>query len=163
MQAILSIPESRDGRDAAEELLFREIGGVPLLIRAIATASRAGADEVLLIFPGFIPCEIVEAGPRKQVSLRRHAHRMPFCFGLRPRFYIRMAADFHPAPGRIFLDPLELGDQQARPLALARTRTKTRVVERIRAPEAGRGVEFWRNRFRAPRLPRVSRYFPRIR
>ena len=60
MQAILSIPESRGGRDAAEELLFREIGGVPLLIRAIATASRAGADEVLLIFPGFIPCEIVK-------------------------------------------------------------------------------------------------------
>jgi phosphatidylglycerophosphate synthase len=60
MQAILSIPESRDGRDAAEQLLFREIGGVPLLIRAIATASRAGADEVLLIFPGFIPCEIVK-------------------------------------------------------------------------------------------------------
>jgi phosphatidylglycerophosphate synthase len=60
MQAILSIPESRDGRDTAEQLLFREIGGVPLLIRAIATASRAGADEVLLIFPGFIPCEIVE-------------------------------------------------------------------------------------------------------
>jgi hypothetical protein len=60
MQAILSIPKSRGGRDAAEQLLFREIGGVPLLIRAIATASRAGAEEVLLIFPGFIPCEIVK-------------------------------------------------------------------------------------------------------
>ncbi len=60
MQAILSIPESRGGRDAAEQLLFREIGGLPLLIRAITTAARAGADEVLLIFPGFIPCEIVK-------------------------------------------------------------------------------------------------------
>jgi phosphatidylglycerophosphate synthase len=60
MQAILSIPKSRGGRDAAEQLLFREIGGVPLLIRAIATASRAGADEVLLIFPGFIPCETMK-------------------------------------------------------------------------------------------------------
>ena len=59
MQAILSIPESRGRRDS-EQLLFREIGGVPLLIRVIATASRAGADEVLLIFPGFIPCEIVK-------------------------------------------------------------------------------------------------------
>ena len=59
MQAILSIPESRSGRDP-EQLLFREIGGVPLLIRVVATASRAGADEVLLIFPGFIPCEIVK-------------------------------------------------------------------------------------------------------
>ena len=55
MQAILSIPESRGRRDS-EQLLFREIGGVPLLIRVIATASRAGTDEVLLIFPGYIPC-----------------------------------------------------------------------------------------------------------
>jgi phosphatidylglycerophosphate synthase len=60
MQAILSIPESRGGQDAAEQMLFREIVGVPLLIRAIATASRAGAEKVLLIFPGFIPCEIVK-------------------------------------------------------------------------------------------------------
>jgi phosphatidylglycerophosphate synthase len=60
MQAILSIPESRGGLDAAEQLLFRKVAGVPLLIRAIATASRAGADEVLLIFSGFIPCEIVQ-------------------------------------------------------------------------------------------------------
>ncbi len=59
MQAILSIPKLRGGRDA-EQLLFREVGGVPLLIRAIATATRAGADEVLLIFPGFIPSEIVK-------------------------------------------------------------------------------------------------------
>ena len=59
MQAILSIPDLRSRRDT-EHLLFREIGGVPLLIRAIATAGRAGADEVLLIFPGFIPCEIVK-------------------------------------------------------------------------------------------------------
>ena len=59
MQAILSIPKLRGGRDA-EQLLFREVGGVPLLIRSIATATRAGADEVLLIFPGFIPSEIVK-------------------------------------------------------------------------------------------------------
>jgi phosphatidylglycerophosphate synthase len=72
MQAILSIPESRGWPDT-EQLLFLEIGGVPLLIRAIATASRAGANDVLLVFPGFIPCEIVtrlrenailSAGPR---------------------------------------------------------------------------------------------------
>jgi phosphatidylglycerophosphate synthase len=59
MQAILTIPDLQNGRDAAD-LLFREVAGVPLLIRAIATAGRAGAKEVLLVFPGFIPCEIVK-------------------------------------------------------------------------------------------------------
>ena len=60
MQAILTIPEFSGGPDAREQLLFREVSGVPLLIRAIATANRAGAGEVLLIFPGCIPSEIVE-------------------------------------------------------------------------------------------------------
>jgi phosphatidylglycerophosphate synthase len=59
MQAIIVIPDSQGGRSEAQKLMFREISGVPLLFRAIATASRAGVDEVLLIFPGF-PCEIVK-------------------------------------------------------------------------------------------------------
>ena len=60
MQTIVTIPDFRGRHDAAEQMLFHDVGGVPLLIRAIATASRAGADEVLLIFPDFIPCEIVK-------------------------------------------------------------------------------------------------------
>jgi phosphatidylglycerophosphate synthase len=60
MQAIVTIPDWSGRHDAAEQMLFHDVGGVPLLIRAIATATRAGADEALLIFPGFIPCEIVK-------------------------------------------------------------------------------------------------------
>jgi phosphatidylglycerophosphate synthase len=59
VQAILTIPELQNDR-AAADLLFSEVAGVPLLVRAIATAGRAGAEKVLLIFPGFIPCEIVK-------------------------------------------------------------------------------------------------------
>ena len=73
MQAIIGIPDSLGGQHEAQRLLFREISGVPLLLRAIATASRAGVDKVLLVFPGFIPpevmtrvreCRIFAAGPR---------------------------------------------------------------------------------------------------
>jgi phosphatidylglycerophosphate synthase len=60
MQAILAMPDSKRTQRTVEELLFRDVAGIPLLVRAIAGASRAGADEVLLIFPGFIPCEIVK-------------------------------------------------------------------------------------------------------
>jgi phosphatidylglycerophosphate synthase len=45
MQALLLIPET--GREA----LLREIAGVPLLIRVMATAVRAGVDSVVVIWP----------------------------------------------------------------------------------------------------------------
>jgi len=73
MQAILAMPDSQSAKSGTDQLLFHDIAGIPLLVRAIATASRAGADQALLVFPGFIPCEIVKrlrenailsAGPR---------------------------------------------------------------------------------------------------
>lgn len=60
MQAIVAIPDSQGAKSGTDQLLFHDIAGIPLLVRAIATANRAGADEVLLIFPGFMPREIVE-------------------------------------------------------------------------------------------------------
>jgi phosphatidylglycerophosphate synthase len=60
MQAILAMPDSQSAKSGGDQLLFHDIAGIPLLVRAIATASRAGADEALLVFPGFIPCEIVK-------------------------------------------------------------------------------------------------------
>jgi phosphatidylglycerophosphate synthase len=60
MQAILAMPDSQGAKSGGDQLLFHDIAGIPLLVRAIATASRAGADEALLVFPGFIPCEIVK-------------------------------------------------------------------------------------------------------
>jgi phosphatidylglycerophosphate synthase len=53
MQAVLVIPDSGILRKFAgsERILTREIAGVPLLIRVIATAMRAGVDKLLIIWP----------------------------------------------------------------------------------------------------------------
>lgn len=56
MQAVIALPVCREAAEA-DELLFREICGIPLLVRSIATATRAGADEVLLIYPRGFPSE----------------------------------------------------------------------------------------------------------
>lgn len=53
MQAVLVIPESSTLRKFAdgENILTREVAGVPLLIRVIATAMRAGVDTLLIVWP----------------------------------------------------------------------------------------------------------------
>jgi len=53
MQAVLVIPGSQllQKFADAERILTREIAGVPLLIRVIATAMRAGVDRLLIIWP----------------------------------------------------------------------------------------------------------------
>jgi len=53
MQAVIAIPELSVLRTFAdaEGVLTREIAGVPLLVRAIATAMRAGVDSLLVIWP----------------------------------------------------------------------------------------------------------------
>ena len=53
MQAVLVIPVSSVLRNYAdaEGVLMREVAGVPLLIRVIATAIRAGVDNLLVIWP----------------------------------------------------------------------------------------------------------------
>jgi phosphatidylglycerophosphate synthase len=51
MQAVIAIPAltAVAGKQTTTELLTREVAGVPLLKRAILTASRAGATDILLI------------------------------------------------------------------------------------------------------------------
>ena len=53
MQAVIAIPELAVLRkySEGEGVLTREIAGVPLLLRVIATARRAGADSLLIIWP----------------------------------------------------------------------------------------------------------------
>lgn len=53
MQAVLGIPGLWTLRTFAdgERILTREIAGVPLLIRVIATAMRAGVDKLVIIWP----------------------------------------------------------------------------------------------------------------
>jgi phosphatidylglycerophosphate synthase len=52
MQAVLFIPELWTWRhQPTREVLLREIAGVPLLTRVLATATRAGVDSVVVIWP----------------------------------------------------------------------------------------------------------------
>ena len=53
MQAVLAIPTQSGlhGYPDTEGVLTRPIGGVPLLVRVAATALRAGADSLLVIWP----------------------------------------------------------------------------------------------------------------
>jgi phosphatidylglycerophosphate synthase len=60
MQAVIAIPEitSPVCNKKASELIMRPVAGVPLLIRTLITAARAGADNVLLICPSALSNEL---------------------------------------------------------------------------------------------------------
>jgi phosphatidylglycerophosphate synthase len=62
MQAVIAIPELSVLRKYAdaEAVLTRDIAGVPLLVRVIATARRAGVDSLLVILPPDIDRSIWE-------------------------------------------------------------------------------------------------------
>jgi phosphatidylglycerophosphate synthase len=53
MQAVIAIPELAGlvSEQQATDLLMRPVAGVPLLIRTVLTAARAGASDVLLVVP----------------------------------------------------------------------------------------------------------------
>jgi hypothetical protein len=51
VQIIVAIPEAGSANERSYASLARLISGVPLLVRTLATAQRAGADEILLLAP----------------------------------------------------------------------------------------------------------------
>ena len=53
MQAVIAIPELAGiiSEQQATEMLMRPVAGVPLLMRTVLTAARAGASDVLLVVP----------------------------------------------------------------------------------------------------------------
>ena len=53
MQAVLAIPdlETLLHFGAQDDALMQRVAGVPLLVRVLATAVRAGVDSVLVIWP----------------------------------------------------------------------------------------------------------------
>src|SRR6476660_1016739 len=57
MQFVVAAPEfaGLETRQRADEMLMRPVCGVPLLIRTLATAARAGASEILLVWPEGVP------------------------------------------------------------------------------------------------------------
>jgi len=56
MKAVISIPElgGLASEQQAMEMLMRPVAGVPLLMRTVLTATRAGVSDVLLVVPGAI-------------------------------------------------------------------------------------------------------------
>lgn len=63
MQVVVVIPEfiTSPGHRSTSDLLMRNICGVPLLIRTLATVQRAGAGEILLISPMSVPDQLAQA------------------------------------------------------------------------------------------------------
>lgn len=63
MQTVIAIPESvaQAGEQKARGLLMQKICGVPLLIRTLVTAARAGASDVLLICAERLPNGLMPA------------------------------------------------------------------------------------------------------
>ena len=57
MQAVLAIPnrETLELYGDPAEVLMQAVAGVPLLVRIVATAARAGVESILLIWPEDVP------------------------------------------------------------------------------------------------------------
>jgi phosphatidylglycerophosphate synthase len=62
MQAVISSPDLAGlvSEQQATELLMRPVAGVPLLIRSVLTAVRAGASDVLLVVPPAISARLLQ-------------------------------------------------------------------------------------------------------
>ena len=60
MQAVIAIPDTHtlNQHGGPAEALLREVCGVPLLVRVIKTAVRAGANSLLVIWPSDVPQSI---------------------------------------------------------------------------------------------------------
>jgi CDP-alcohol phosphatidyltransferase-like enzyme len=60
MQAVIAIPDLKtlEHFGGAEQALMREVSGVPLLVRTIKTAARAGVGSMVLIWPSSVPLTV---------------------------------------------------------------------------------------------------------
>ncbi len=69
MQVVLSLPgiPEPEKHGAPAQVLFREVCGVPLLVRVIATAVKSGATSVLLLYPRQLSEEWVTGSLRSPI------------------------------------------------------------------------------------------------
>ena len=74
MQAVIVLPAHAEVefKNGANQLLFREVCGIPLLVRTIMTAVRAGTNHFLLLYSGAFPSH-VEKTLRENNLLKRSA------------------------------------------------------------------------------------------
>jgi phosphatidylglycerophosphate synthase len=63
MQIVIAIPRYEQLQDfgGAEEALLRDVSGVPLLIRVLATGIRAGGDSAVIVHREAVPSEVLKA------------------------------------------------------------------------------------------------------
>jgi phosphatidylglycerophosphate synthase len=84
MQAVIAIPglETLARFEGGPRFLLREVAGVPLLIRAMATAIRAGADSLLVVWPEELDSsvwrECAESPLVRRLKIRAIALPSPF-------------------------------------------------------------------------------------
>ncbi|HKF05557.1 MAG TPA: hypothetical protein VKB49_24780, partial [Candidatus Sulfotelmatobacter sp.] len=78
MQVILAIPSNQElqAYGGTEGALLRDVSGVPLVVRIVATGLRAGADRVLIVHDQRLPLEVQDAFQSSKVL--RAAREMKF-------------------------------------------------------------------------------------
>src|SRR5262245_9072573 len=78
MQIILAIPSNQELQryGGAEEALLRDVSGVPLVIRIVATGLRAGADRIVIVHSDPLQREIQDA--LRSSAVLRAAREMEF-------------------------------------------------------------------------------------
>jgi hypothetical protein len=78
MQVILAIPSNQElqAYGGTEEALLRDVSGVPLVVRIVATGLRAGADRVLIVHDQRLPVKVQDALQSSKVL--RAAREMEF-------------------------------------------------------------------------------------
>ena len=82
MQALLAIPDLRTLRDDGDpaQILMQAVAGVPLLVRVIATAARAGVDSVVIIWPEDLNPAILELLAESPLLKNLQMHVWPNAF-----------------------------------------------------------------------------------
>jgi len=60
MQTVIGLPKIAGNPNKLAELILQPVAGIPLLLRTVLTASRAGADDVVLICPESLTDEPVQ-------------------------------------------------------------------------------------------------------
>src|SRR5262245_42406250 len=78
MQVILAIPSNQELKalGGTQEALLRDVSGVPLVVRIVATGLRAGADRVLVVHGEPLPREVQHA--LRSSKVLRAAREMEF-------------------------------------------------------------------------------------
>jgi CTP:molybdopterin cytidylyltransferase MocA len=114
MQAVLAIPgfETFQNSAAAPEVLMQKVAGVPLLLRVIATAARAGVDSVVVIWPEAVNAAILESYTESSLLKNMHLENLVWPNAFNPESRAHWAAIEGRLADRVSLVPMELGDSQ---------------------------------------------------